>query len=971
MCQILIRLSSSWGCVQALILTLTILIFPITVNAFLPTTFDLLEALELPKNHSRYLGVSEAKGMEKPAVKLGNQDMRNLSMPTPALNRAINLIKSSPDFTFSTTVRQEKQSVGTLISFSSGNNRYLELESSGRRNEIRFIYTVMGAENTGYQKTESFSYTLADYKWHKVSLTVSGSEIQLLVDCHLIYRRMADHIPDRNFSASEMHLFVGQRDADKDYQLKGYIQDAYIVSGPNGYLKQCPNMATQCPTCGQFSLLEKTIDDLIKNLDELKQRLVAQEDRIVSLEKCDCKKSCVTLDGKKKEDNERWDDGCNTCICEKGEIKCNPKSCIKPKCKNPEFPPDDKCCPRCLKNCLENHRIIEHGEFSITGCVNCTCTDGILGCAQIICPILSCPPETQVQETNQCCKFCPGDDYCGKGHACHINATCLNLNTKYSCTCRPGFQGNGFDCIDIDECAQQGGQFGNHCHLNTVCENTIGSYVCNCLPGFRRVDKFNCAEINECASNQHSCHENAVCLNTVGSYNCRCKEGYQGDGLQCRPVCKQKCLNGGVCTAPNTCTCRMGYIGPSCERDLDECATGLHTCKSSAYCVNMPGWYYCKCKPGYETHNYECHDINECYHGTHSCHPTALCVNYDGHFECICPDNSTGVSKTDVEPCRLSCMFEDMEIPDGERVSPRNQPCKICTCNKGVISCEEPVCNCSTWKKGNGRDLCCPQCDPRESCLHQELKHIVFRSGEQWIYQCQTCECLYGEFDCWKLECPPLTCDKPLPLAPGDCCPRCEDDPCNILVGSNSTGIYAAGKPCTYKGHEYESGQQFSDLSSHCTTCACKVPYCAQLVSNSACCVHRKKYANKDGQLCCSFDNSCNDALPNTRYAKTNHFVHNGKTLRTDTFSTRNMATTGVYHYNSFVPSTNILSPASIHRRNRGRSKAFLNQRTMFIEKLIDTTVTTYSNDERSSYSDESDRDLQSLPHTTSIAPAA
>lgn len=39
-----------------------------------------------------------------------------------------------------------------------------------------------------------------------------------------------------------------------------------------------------------------------------------------------------------------------------------------------------------------------------------------------------------------------GDDYCGKGHACHINATCLNLNTKYSCTCRSGFRGNGFEC---------------------------------------------------------------------------------------------------------------------------------------------------------------------------------------------------------------------------------------------------------------------------------------------------------------------------------------------------------------------------------------------------------------------------------------------------------------------------------------------------------------------------------------------
>lgn len=87
---------------------------------------------------------------------------------------------------------------------------------------------------------------------------------------------------------------------------------------------------------------------------------------------------------------------------------------------------------------------------------------------------------------------------------------------------------------DIDECAQQGGQFGNHCHLNTVCENTSGSYVCNCLPGYRRVDKFNCAEINECAASLHSCHENAECINTIGSYKCQCNDGYEGDGFTCK-----------------------------------------------------------------------------------------------------------------------------------------------------------------------------------------------------------------------------------------------------------------------------------------------------------------------------------------------------------------------------------------------------------------------------------------------------
>lgn len=177
-----------------------------------------------------------------------------------------------------------------------------------------------------------------------------------------------------------------------------------------------------------------------------------------------------------------------------------------------------------------------------------------------------------------------------------------------------------------------------------------------------------------------------------------------------------------------------------------------------------------------------------------------------------------------------------------------------------MISCEDKPCNCSDWQGTKKEDLCCPQCDPRQSCTHQELKHVVFKSGDQWIYRCQTCECLvglstfskcwafdykikshtfyyrficvfvtnvtvfllqYGAFDCWKLECPPLTCDNPLPLQPGDCCPRCDDDPCNFfgLPLKNTT----QGQPCTYKGHAIASGQTFNDPTNQCTTCACKV----------------------------------------------------------------------------------------------------------------------------------------------------
>lgn len=140
--------------------------------------------------------------------------------------------------------------------------------------------------------------------------------------------------------------------------------------------------------------------------------------------------------------------------------------------------------------------------------------------------------------------------------------------------------------------------------------------------------------------------------------------------------------------------------------------------------------------------NNNCVDINECEQSTHSCHHSAKCVNTDGHFECKCTNlnlrsmehtlntlKSKSVS-SDNDECELSCMFENRKILDQEKTSPGNQPCIVCTCSKGVITCEEPPCDCSKWRKTDDRDLCCPQCDPKESCQHQELKHVTFKSGE-------------------------------------------------------------------------------------------------------------------------------------------------------------------------------------------------------------------------------------------------
>lgn len=66
-------------------------------------------------------------------------------------------------------------------------------------------------------------------------------------------------------------------------------------------------------------------------------------------------------------------------------------------------------------------------------------------------------------------------------------------------------------------------------------------------------------------------------------------------------ICESPCLNGGKCISPGVCSCRRGYQGANCEQDLDECAADLHGCHHTSTCVNMPGWYYCRCKPGYRS----------------------------------------------------------------------------------------------------------------------------------------------------------------------------------------------------------------------------------------------------------------------------------------------------------------------------------------------------------------------------------
>jgi subtilisin family serine protease len=62
-------------------------------------------------------------------------------------------------------------------------------------------------------------------------------------------------------------------------------------------------------------------------------------------------------------------------------------------------------------------------------------------------------------------------------HECGENATCYaGVGTDYTCRCNEGYEGDGLNCVDVDECVYD----LDACSENATCTNTIGGYDCAC-----------------------------------------------------------------------------------------------------------------------------------------------------------------------------------------------------------------------------------------------------------------------------------------------------------------------------------------------------------------------------------------------------------------------------------------------------------------------------------------------------------
>nr|XP_039248792.1 fibulin-1-like [Styela clava] len=144
---------------------------------------------------------------------------------------------------------------------------------------------------------------------------------------------------------------------------------------------------------------------------------------------------------------------------------------------------------------------------------------------------------------------CIDMDECAISGTCDANAACSNTMGSYACACRSGYAGNGKECVDVDECTTGfhncslpltcsniegsfectcGGE--QTCPTNAQCVTSGASSACVCDDGYER-NGTECNDNNEC-SKSHDCHKNAECINIPGNYTCTCNEGYTGDGKQ-------------------------------------------------------------------------------------------------------------------------------------------------------------------------------------------------------------------------------------------------------------------------------------------------------------------------------------------------------------------------------------------------------------------------------------------------------
>ncbi|XP_062052517.1 signal peptide, CUB and EGF-like domain-containing protein 2 isoform X3 [Lepus europaeus] len=355
-------------------------------------------------------------------------------------------------------------------------------------------------------------------------------------------------------------------------------------------------------------------------------------------------------------------------------------------------------------------------------------------------------------------------DECAQGlDDCHADALCQNTPTSYKCSCKPGYQGEGRQCQDIDECENE---LNGGCVHD--CWNMPGNYRCTCFDGFILAhDGHNCLDMDECLQNNGGCQH--TCLNVLGSYECLCKEGFflsdnqhtcihrSEEGLSCMNKdhgCSHMCKEaprGGV-----ACECRPGFELAKNQRDcILTCNHGNGGCQHS--CEDTAEGPECSCHPQYKMHT----DGRSCLEredaaleGTES-NTTSVadgdkrvkrrllmetCAVNNGGCDRTCKDTSTGVHCSC--PVGFTLQSDGKTCKDVDECQTRNGGCDhFCKNTVGSFDC-----SCRKGFKLLTDEKSCQDVD--ECSLDRTCDHSCINHPGTFACACNKGYTLYGFTHC-------------------------------------------------------------------------------------------------------------------------------------------------------------------------------------------------------------------------------
>jgi hypothetical protein len=667
-------------------------------------------------------------------------------------------------------------------------------------------------------------------KWRHLMLVFSSNQLQMMLNCEVILARSVP-TPDLCFSHSST-VSIGQASTvHGTLTYRGAMQNASFTFGNKGFMRVCPNLEYDCPTCAESHSLQQKIRKLERQLEEkdieiekLERKLQALSAgsglRYETLEFFEHFRSSLFVadllrrspvlspGGAGNEDKclvhdrpyNNGDffsftfsrDATVWCMCFFGTMLC--QNGLQRGKINPYY----KCTSGGVTIPENTLNVQRRGGFCVlTGCSSVS--DAVLerrlrACGDqksSLCPSLRgnhLPLENiTTYRLMVCCGEC---DPC-EGNPCPEGAQCKENKPhgNHTCECPTGKQFRARSpfsdaaCISKNECLDK-----STCPQDSTCVDKAVGHFCDCTnsnstPGYKwNVQTNQCEDIDECSGGTGKCPPFSHCENLKGSYHCVCDSGYQMSNLtgQCEPHCDPGCRNGGVCLFGNICVCPPGFTGNRCEEDINECLTAV--CGANEICVNTLGSYQCVCKPGYERRGDRCENVDECMDELlNICIQKNRCVDTDGGFQCRCVKHGI------VEGCTGMCRYSNEFIPNGGTFI--NNKCKDCVCVNGAIICQKMNCNCSD--PAHTKDACCKKSCQTECMLPDGT---TIPRGESGTTQdgCNECECSRNRIlNCTRVDCPDIShCPENLRVHPdGSCCPMCKVPKCGGSGVQDGTSV--------------------------------------------------------------------------------------------------------------------------------------------------------------------------------------